>query len=167
MREITMGTGNKTRLLVFTKLLPTMRSKSSVMCVTDSHIHRMFSWPASKSITYYFLYHIVEKNVVQPLFFLKIYLFISEKEWAGGRSRGRGKGKTQADSVLSIEPDMELDFNTQEITTWAQTKSWVLNQLHHPDISQPLFSKDSGTYSGIWPALCYSWLHWLTRVDCA
>ena len=40
-----------------------------------------------------------------------------EREYMGGE-RGRKRGRdSQADSLLSAEPDMELDLTTQEIMT--------------------------------------------------
>ena len=46
--------------------------------------------------------------------------------------RGLEGENPQADSLLSPEPDMELDLTTHEIMTWAKTKSQMPNQLSHP-----------------------------------
>ena len=46
------------------------------------------------------------------LFFLKIYLFILEREhMSGGRGRDRRRG-SQADSALSLEPKVRSDLTT-------------------------------------------------------
>ena len=57
-------------------------------------------------------------------------LFQSERaheQWGGAEK----EGETQADSSLSVEPNMRLDLMTQG-QTWAETKSWTLNWLCHP-----------------------------------
>ena len=40
-----------------------------------------------------------------------------------GKGRGRGRENLQADSLLSMEPDLGLDPTIHEIITWAKTKS--------------------------------------------
>ena len=47
----------------------------------------------------------------------------------GGRGRGREK-ESQADSLLTTEPNMGLDLMTLRYT-WAQTKSQSLKQLSY------------------------------------
>ena len=46
-------------------------------------------------------------------FFLTIYLFKRKRERGRTKGRGRGRGrKSQADSLLSLEPDKGLDLMT-------------------------------------------------------
>ena len=42
--------------------------------------------------------------------------------------------KSQADSMLSTEPQMEFNFTNHEIMTWAEIKSQTLNWVSHPGI---------------------------------
>ena len=51
--------------------------------------------------------------------------------WEGQREGGT---ESQAGSTLDrAEPDVELELTNCETMTWAETKSWTLNQLSHPD----------------------------------
>lgn len=59
-------------------------------------------------------------------------LFILEK--------GKGQRESQADSALSPEPDTELKSYNPEITTWAEPKSWMFNQMCHA--GAPKMGKD-------------------------
>ena len=51
--------------------------------------------------------------------------------WARVGRSGRGREReSQADSMLSVEPDMQLDF--KDPMTWAKIKNQILNWLCHP-----------------------------------
>lgn len=63
-------------------------------------------------------------------FFLKIYSFILQRARASAAGRGKGT-ESQADSALSVEPDVRFDPTT-EIMTWVETKSWMFSWLCHP-----------------------------------
>ena len=52
--------------------------------------------------------------------------------YEGGEGQRKRERKSQADSDLSTEPDSGAQSHNPEITTWAETKSWTLNQLCHP-----------------------------------
>ena len=51
-----------------------------------------------------------------------------ERAWAQGGAEGEN---LQADSPLSVEPNTGLNLMTHKILTWAETKSWTLNQLSY------------------------------------
>ena len=53
----------------------------------------------------------------------------------------REEREFQAVSVLSAEPDVGLEPTNHEIMTWAETKSWMLNQLSHPGAPEEVFLK--------------------------
>ena len=72
--------------------------------------------------------------------FFKIYLFILETERKSERA-GAGEGR---DSIPERTPSWaqshhRAQSHNPEIRTWAQTKSWMLNWLHHPGM---LLNKD-------------------------
>ena len=55
----------------------------------------------------------------------------------GGQKEREGESESQEDFPLSMEPDMGSNSTTHEImihvmTTWAEIKSQMLNQLSHP-----------------------------------
>ena len=53
----------------------------------------------------------------------------------GGETEREGKAgrkASQADSVLSMEPEKGLNLTTPEIITWVETKSHMLNQVNWP-----------------------------------
>ena len=54
-----------------------------------------------------------------------------------GRGREGGGKESQADSILSVEPDTGLELNDPKIMTWAKTKSQTLNQLKQPGAPEP------------------------------
>ena len=51
---------------------------------------------------------------------------------------GEGQGERERERIpsrvhtVSIEPNVELKPMNHETMTWAETKSWTLNQLSHP-----------------------------------
>ena len=49
----------------------------------------------------------------------------------GGAERERERIPSRL-HAFSAEPDIGLELRNGEITTWAETKSWMLNQLSHP-----------------------------------
>ena len=49
---------------------------------------------------------------------------------------GGGAGESQADCLLSAEPDMGLNLMNPKILPWAEIKSQMPNQLNHPGTSQ-------------------------------
>ena len=71
-------------------------------------------------------------------FFPKDFICLRERETWGG-------GEEQTNSLLSVEPDMELDPRT-DIMTLAKTKSQTLNQLSHPSVPPEIYF--------IWAYLC-------------
>ena len=65
--------------------------------------------------------------------------------WKGG-GRGSGRGRERIPgrlSTVSMELDVGLELTNHEIMTWAEIKSWMLNQLSHPGAPH------------IWPFLCW------------
>ena len=62
--------------------------------------------------------------------FLKeeLYLFIRDKSVHVQMSR-RGRGRENLKHTLKLDAGGQSHY---EITTWAKTKSWTLNQLCHP-----------------------------------
>ena len=64
-------------------------------------------------------------------FFLKCIYFARQREQRRGRDKGRERIPGRL-CVVSTEPDVRLEPTNCEIVTWAETKSWMLNQLSHP-----------------------------------
>ena len=66
------------------------------------------------------------------------FLFIfesGETSWGGERQREGERRENPKHSALSAEPDTGLDLS-HEIMTWAEIKSWTLNQLSHPGVPE-------------------------------
>ena len=79
----------------------------------------------------------------------KNYLFIwrdrereRENTWGIGREKGREKILSRL-HVISTKPKVEVDLMNQEIMTWTEIKSRLLNQLSHPRASQVNFLSPS------------------------
>ena len=65
-------------------------------------------------------------------FFLSFYLFLRERQMPKSqRERDRDNIPSSLRTV-STEPDAGLELMNQEIITWAETKSQMLNWLSHP-----------------------------------
>ena len=65
-----------------------------------------------------------------------IYLFLRERKRESTNRVGaerEGERESQADSE---EPDVGLELTNSGIMTWAEIKSWTLNQLRHPGAPQ-------------------------------
>ena len=64
-----------------------------------------------------------------PFYFFNMYLFLreNEREHKWGRDRERERERIPS----SVRPDTGLELMKCEITTWAEIKSWTLNQLSH------------------------------------
>ena len=52
---------------------------------------------------------------------------------------------------VRAEPDAGLKLTNREIMTWAEIKSWPLNQLSHPGAPKNIF-KSKNTSQGTWVA---------------
>ena len=66
-----------------------------------------------------------------PLFFFKIFfIYLREGAYMNPRGRGRGRGRERISSRLYTEhrAQHEASSHDPEITIWAETKSWTLNQ---------------------------------------
>ena len=63
--------------------------------------------------------------------FIHLFLVGRRAEREGGREKN-----SQAGSVLSADPNVELELTNHEIMTWAEIKSPVLNQLSHQGVPQ-------------------------------
>ena len=82
-------------------------------------------------------------NQLQEFFFKFIYLFW-QRERAGEGQRERHRERQRIPSrlwVISAEPDTGLHLTSviHEITTWADIKSWTLNQQSHPGTPRKFF----------------------------
>ena len=79
-------------------------------------------------------------QVLSLIFSLKFIYFETERErasWRGGKKgRERERERERIPSRLhtaSMEPDAGFQPIKHEVRTWSVTKSWMLNQLSHPD----------------------------------
>ena len=66
-----------------------------------------------------------EKSIPLQLFKKILFIYLREREHKQGKQQRGRRGReriSQADSMLSAEPDMGLD-----LTTRMETKSWLLN----------------------------------------
>ena len=69
------------------------------------------------------------------LLFLSLFIYFErerERSGEGHRERQRERIPSRFPTV-STEPDAELELMNREITTWAETKSHMLNQLSHQE----------------------------------
>ena len=53
--------------------------------------------------------HPLAPSADPPFFFLRFYFYLREREWGAQRERER---KSQADALLSVEPNVGLDLLT-------------------------------------------------------
>ena len=67
---------------------------------------------------------------------------LSKTKWLSQR-RGRGREKKDISSRLHAEPD-------PKIMTWAEIKSWVLNQLSHPGTPKAFLRAQTNGFSSIY-----------------
>ena len=90
--------------------------------------------------------------------FLKIFLSLFTYFWERERERARVRrggaeregGQERIPSRLcavSVQPDMGLYLMSHEIMTWAETKSWTLIGLSHPDAPSVRFVNGKGSLS--------------------
>ena len=71
-----------------------------------------------------------EVKIIVPTYSFLIYTYTFFWEIRRGAER-REERESQADSWLSMEPDMGLNNHNPKIKTWVETKSWTLNWLNH------------------------------------
>ena len=68
------------------------------------------------------------------LFFKFIYLFLTEREWGRGRER-EAERENPKQALHGQHGACSSNSTNHEIMTWAETKSWMLNQMRHPGLS--------------------------------
>ena len=74
------------------------------------------------------------------------YLFLRETESKWGRGRETGRERIPSSlCTVSTEPDAGLEPMTHDIMTWAEIKSWMLDQLSRPGTPH-LFCLLNSTY---------------------
>ena len=81
--------------------------------------------------------YFINSDAPRPIFFYFlrfIYLFGGEE----GQKRGRERILSRL-HIVSTEPEAGHDPMNREIMIWAQTKSWMLNQLSHPSVPKTHF----------------------------
>ena len=60
-------------------------------------------------------------------YFFNLFILESQSKWGRGRERRRERIPSGF-CTASTEPDVGLELSNHEIMTWAEMKSWTLNQ---------------------------------------
>ena len=90
-------------------------------------------------------------------FTFKRFISFFERERAQHEGQREKKRESQADSML-CRVQHKAWFHDPEITTWAETKGWMLTWLYHPGDTSLIISNQKYVYSTFKSLLKYFWL---------